>query len=84
MRATLRASVSSCRPGGSIKWPGGLLIDMMHNSRIQSPCAASEHTDSAGSVSQSFHQNLPHGRPDIRQRRTVTLRAVDAASCERV
>ena len=40
-------------------------MDMMQSIRIHSPCAASEQTDKAGSVSQSFHQNLPQGRPDI-------------------
>jgi hypothetical protein len=63
MRATCLASLSFRVVGGMIRWPGGSDMDMIQSMRIQRPCAASEQTDKAGSVSQSFHQNLPQGRP---------------------
>jgi hypothetical protein len=63
MRATCFASLSLRVDGGSVRWPGGFDIDMMQSIRIQSPWAASEQTDKAGSVSQSFQKNLPQGRP---------------------
>jgi hypothetical protein len=72
MRATCFASLTGFPlDGGKVKYPGGSLMDMMHNIRIHRPCAASEQTDKAGSVSQSFQKNLPQGRPLTRHHRTV-------------
>ena len=71
MRATCFASVEAARLGGRIRCPGGSDSDMMQSMRIHRPCAASEHTDSAGSVSQSFQKNLPQGMPDMGQGRLV-------------